>query len=126
MAELCASMDTILQMLDDLDKEIATLRALAASAPASRFAAVSPSRLRSEMDRARLTTPDFGRIAGVPRLQVEEWLKSKAPTPAWALTIVQLVILLPPSARRKLLQQPLRSANPTRSTNHPFSRIEDL
>ena len=119
-------MDTILQMLDDLEREVSALRSLAAAAPASGFAAVPPSQLRTEMDRARLTAPDLGRIAGIPRQQVDDWLRSKSPTPPWALTIVQLTTLLPLSARRKLLQQPLRSADPARPSHHPFSRIEDL
>lgn len=126
MAEPCASMDTILQLLDDLEKELSELRSLSAVTPLGGYAAVEPSLLRSEMERAGLTASELSRIIDVSRKEVEDWLAARAPTPAWALTTVQLSALLAPSVRRKLLRQSLGQAIQPKSKSHPFSRIEDL
>jgi hypothetical protein len=119
-------MDTILQLLDDLEKELSALRSLSAATPIGGYAAVEPSLLRSELELAGLTASELGRIIDVSREEVEAWLAARTPTPAWALTTVQLTALLAPSVRRKLLRQPLGQAIQPKPKSHPFSRIEDL
>lgn len=126
MAEPCASMDTILQLLDDLEKEIESLRSPAATAQPGRTATIAPLLLWREMERASLTAAELCRIADVSREEVEDWLAGAIPTPAWVLITLQLAALLAPSVRRKLLRQPLGQAIPAKPTTHPFSRIKDL
>lgn len=113
-------------LLSALETEVAELRALAAQANPRGYAVVEARALREEIAKAALTPAEFARIAGVPLVEVGDWLHNRAPAPAWALLALQLAGQLAPSARRKLLRQPL--AEPTTPTRraHPFSRIEDL
>ena len=113
-------------LLTALETEVAELRTLAALANPRGYAVVAAKALQEEIEKAGLTPVDFARIAGVPPADVNGWLNNRAPAPAWALLAAQLAGQLAPSARRKLLRQPL--ANPTTPTRgtHPFSRIEDL
>jgi hypothetical protein len=126
MANPCASRATIQEMLDALETEVEALRSLAILAVPRGFAVVAPGALRAEMEKASLTATEFARIAGVPREDVEDWLGSKIPTPAWVLTTVQLAAQLAPSVRRKMVRQPLGQAIIPTQKVHPFSRIEDL
>lgn len=126
MAKTCASGATIQEMLDALETEVAALRSLAILAVPRGFAVVAPSALKAGLERASLTPTEFARIAGVPREDVEDWLGNRTPTPAWALTAVELATQLAPSVRRKLVRQPLGQAIIPTPRVHPFSRIEDL
>ena len=126
MANPCASGATIQDMLDALETEVEALRSLASLAVPRGFAAVAPSAVRAEMEKASLTATELARIAGVTREDEEDWLGSKVPTPAWVLTTVQLAAKLTPSERRKMVRQPLGQAIIPIQRVHPFSRIEDL
>jgi hypothetical protein len=126
MAETCASRATIQDMLDALETEVAGLRSLAVLAVPRGYAVVAPSALRTELEKAALTPLEFARIAEVPREDVEDWLTSRVPTPAWVLITIQLAALLTPSVRRKRLRQSLGNAIIPIQKVHPFSRIEDL
>lgn len=126
MADTCASGATIQDMLDALETEVAVLRSLVTLSVPQGFAVVAPSALQAEMQKANLTATELARIAGVPREDVEDWLSSKTPTPAWVLTTVQLAAQLAPSVRRKIARQPLGQAIISTQRVHPFSRIEDL
>lgn len=119
-------MATIQDMLDALETEVAALRSLAILAVPRGFAVVAPSALRAELERAALTATEFARIAGVPREDVEDWLSSRIPTPAWVITALQLAAQLTPSVRRRMARQPLGNAIIPIQKAHPFSRIEDL
>lgn len=113
-------------MLDALEAELKALRSVSVMANSHGFAAVAPSVLRTELERAGLTPTEFSRIAGVPRVEMEDWLNDRHPVPAWVLVPIQLAALLTPSVRRKMLRQPLGKAIISTQKVHPFSRIEDL
>mgnify|MGYP003340853366 CR=1 FL=1 len=126
MAETRASVTEMDNLLSALEAEVAELRALAAQANPRGYAVVEAKALREEITRAALTPAEFARIAGVPLVEVSDWLHDRTPAPAWALLALQLAGQLAPSVRRKLLRQPLAEpTTPTRRT-HPFSQIEDL
>lgn len=126
MADTCEKRATVQEMLDILETEVEVLRSLAVLAVPRGFAVVAPSLLRAELERAALTPGEFARIAEVSRQDVEDWLASRIPAPAWVLITVQLAALLTPSVRRKMLRQPLGKAIIPIGKAHPFSRIEDL
>jgi len=113
-------------MLDVLETEVAALRSLAILAVPRGFAVVAPSALRAELEKAALTPLEFARIAEVPGQDVEDWLASRIPVPAWVLLTIQLAGQLTPSVRRKIVRQPLGRAIIPIQKVHPFSRIEDL
>src|SRR6188474_3705646 len=110
MADTCERRATVQEMLDVLETEVETLRSLAVLAVPRGFAVVAPTVLRAELERAALTPTEFARIAEVSRQDVEDWLASRIPTPAWVLITIQLAALLTPSVRRKMLRQPLGKA----------------
>ncbi len=126
MAEQCASRATIQEMLDALEAEVAELRTQAALAVPRGYAVVAPSAIADGMAAAGLTVTELARIAGVAREDVEGWLAGRVETPAWVVTTIQLAGMLTPSARRKMVRQPLGKANIPTEKVHPFSRIEDL
>ncbi len=126
MSKACAERATIQEMLDLLETEVEALRSLAVLTVPRGFAVVAPSALRAEMEAAELNPLELARIADVPREDVEEWLGGRAPVPSWVLTTIQLAGMLTPSARRKIVRQPLGKAIIPTEKVHPFSRIEDL
>lgn len=127
MREECPPRATIPEMLDALESELEELRSLAALGVPRGYAVVDPAALRQELERAGLSPAEFARLADVPAEDVSAWLERRIPTPAWVLSTAQIAGQLAPSARRKLLRQPMaQTTAAVRPSNHPFSRIEEL
>jgi hypothetical protein len=94
--------------------------------------ALPPGVLRSQMSRAGLTEAEFSAIFGITPGLLQDWLKGTRPVPSWVLPTIQMLYLLSPAVRQRLLQDmPLQQARKPESQRkqikpHPFSRIEDL
>lgn len=92
-----------------------------------------PGVLRSQMEKAGLTNGEFSAIFGISPNVLQDWLGGHRPVPSWVLPTIQMLYLLSPAVRQRLLQEhPLRESvdsppsEPKRIRSHPFSRIEDL
>jgi hypothetical protein len=111
------------ELIDALEAGIAAMRSRSGDPVA---AAVEPSTLLAEMERAEVSAIELAKAMGVPDGDLHAWIVGRAEVPQWALAATRLVALLPPSARRKLLTEPRAFARQTAIRTHPFSRIEDL
>jgi hypothetical protein len=94
--------------------------------------ALPPGVLRSQMARAGLTEAEFSAIFGLTPGLLQDWLEGIRPVPSWVLPTIQMLYLLSPAVRQRLLQDmPLQQsrrpeAQRKQIKSHPFSRIEDL
>jgi transcriptional regulator with XRE-family HTH domain len=84
------------------------------------------------MDRAGLSEAEFSAIFGISPGLLQDWLAGTRPVPSWVLPTIQMLYLLSPAVRQRLLRDmPLQQGKmpePPRKQikSHPFSRIEDL
>lgn len=94
--------------------------------------ALPPGVLRSQMARAGLTETEFSAIFGLTPGLLQDWLEGIRPVPSWVLPTIQMLYLLSPAVRQRLLQDmPLQQSRKPEAQrkqikSHPFSRIEDL
>ncbi len=127
MHPISAPQLSTVDLIDELEARIATIRSRNGHAPDAADAPASPAELRAEMERAEISPAELAKAMDLPDGDdLYAWVAGREEPPAWALAAVRLVALLPPSARRKLLTQPRASARPSANRTHPFSRIEDL
>lgn len=126
MGNKCAQSLTTLELLDAIEAGITVLKA--GGAREEQPAAGAPdggSALRGALQGAGMSAGEFARLASVPLYEVESWTAGERPAPEWVPSAIRLIVLLTPSARRKLLYgQAGAGARPVNS--HPFSRIEEL
>jgi hypothetical protein len=143
---------TLLELLESLEAAVAARQSGAgpAAAPSSlvrqsgisgevhwtfsdeNASALPPGVLRSQMDRAGLSEAEFSAIFGISPGLLQDWLAGTRPVPSWVLPTIQMLYLLSPAVRQRLLRDmPLQQGKmpePPRKQikSHPFSRIEDL
>lgn len=121
---------TIIDMLDALEAGIFRLHATNGSCPSAALASkadpVHAGALRAQLEKTGLSPGEFTTIFGVQPSVFEDWLGGGDVIPSWVPASIQVLALIPPSARRRLRRNcPMRyETNPARS--HPFSRIEEL
>jgi hypothetical protein len=115
-------------MLDALEAGISALQARSIAGPPPQANPEAAAMLSAELRVSGISAVEFARLACVPQDTVEAWTSGAIAAPQWASVAVRLVALLTPSARHKLLNDPMRAqAGATNSTRcHPFSRIEEL
>ncbi len=94
---------------------------------------LSPSLLAGHMERAGLTNAEFSSIFGVPPGVLQDWLKGTSAVPSWVVPAIQMLYLLSPAVRQRLLvgakspQETKKTASsPKQIRSHPFSHIEDF
>ncbi len=100
--------------------------AAADTVPSPARGVITPGRLRAELGRSGLSPLEFSRMANVPAVELEAWLSGDASIPACVPAAFQVLRLLTPAARKKLLDGLASKAQAQPTTSHPFSRIEDL
>jgi hypothetical protein len=115
-------------MLDAIEAGISALRSRSIAEPPPQAGSDAAVNLTAELRAAGISTHEFARLACVPPEVVEGWANGSSAAPQWVSVAVRLVALLTPSARHKLLHDPLRdqARAAERTQSHPFSRIEEL
>jgi hypothetical protein len=145
---------TLLELLASLETAVAAQRGAGASAPVpspilalrnqsstdlpgtlpnENAITLPPGLLQAQMEKAGLTNGEFSAIFGVSPSLLGDWLGGQTPVPTWVLPTIQMLYLLSPAVRRRLLQdhptpESVTSSQsaPKQIRSHPFSRIEDL
>lgn len=145
---------TLLELLESLETAVAARSGAGSSAPApspslalrkqasaeinrnvpdENATKLPPDLLRSQMKKAGLSNGEFSAIFGIAPTVLQDWLGGHRPVPSWVLPTIQMLYLLSPAVRQRLLQEhPVREsvqpspAEPKQIRSHPFARIEDL
>ena len=128
MGNQCATSLTTLAMLDAIEAGITALRSRSICVPPPQPDSEAAGMLRAGLRAAGISAEEFARLACVPQDAVEAWTNGSSAAPHWVSVAIRLVALLTPSARHKLLYDPVRvpAGVPDRTQSHPFSRIEEL
>jgi hypothetical protein len=128
MGNKCATSLTTLAMLDAIEASISALRSRNICGPPPQANSEAAVMLKAELCAAGISAREFARLACVPQDAVESWTAGSNAVPQWVLVAIRLVALLTPSARHKLLHDPVRAQARAmdRTQCHPFSRIEEL
>lgn len=126
MHPISAPQLSTVDLIDELEARIATIRSRNGHAAGSIPAAPSADELRAEMERAEISPTELAKAMDLPHCDLHAWIAGREAPPVWALAAARLVALLPPSARRKLLTQSRAPARRSANRTHPFSRIEEL
>jgi hypothetical protein len=115
-------------MLDALEAGISALRSRSITGPLPQANPEAAAMLSAELRAAGISAAEFARVACVPQDAVDGWTSGAIAAPQWVSVAIRLVALLTPSARQKLLSDPMRAQVRTRDLTrcHPFSRIEEL
>ena len=115
-------------MLDAIEAGISALRSRSIPVTPPQVNSEAAVNLTAELRAAGISTHEFARLACVPPDDVEGWTDGSNAAPQWVSVAIRLVALLTPSARHKLLHDPLRdqARAAERTQCHPFSRIEEL
>jgi hypothetical protein len=115
-------------MLDALEASISALRSRSIAGPLPQANPEAAAMLGAELRAAGISAAEFARLACVPQDAVEGWTTGTIAAPHWVSVAIRLVALLTPSARHKLLNDPMcaQARATDRSRCHPFSRIEEL
>ena len=127
MGSKCASLTT-LAMLDAIEAGIVALRSSGIAVHQPQGGSEAAVTLQAELRAAGISAGEFARLACIPQDAVEGWTNGKCAAPEWVSVAIRLVALLTPSARQKLLHDPVgaQARARDRSQSHPFSRIEEL
>jgi hypothetical protein len=115
-------------MLDAIEAGISAIRSRSIAVPQPQAGSEAAATLQAELRAAGISTHEFARLAHVSQDDVEAWTNGSDAAPQWVSVAIRLVALLTPSARHKLLHDPLRdqARAAERTQCHPFSRIEEL
>jgi len=125
MHQISAPELSTVELIDELEARIASIRTRNGNAPAAAAPVAGGCALRTAMELAEVSEAELARAMDVPHNDLSAWMAGLAEAPQWALAATRLVALLPPSERRKLITKP-RAGVRDRNRTHPFSRIEEL
>jgi DNA-binding transcriptional regulator YiaG len=86
----------------------------------------APNVLRNRLEETGITSSEFATIFGIPGNLLQDWFSGKSPIPMWVETSIQLLTMLTPAARRKILNRTEPNRRIVGARTHPFSRIDEL